>query len=117
MPPFSRIDATERLFVFWQLLTWIPGAMAVNVRRWNRYSSVSSLVNVTVAVVTPSLKARNLSAKSFVASAGTCRGREHHKVEQKRQDHLSGKRKHSSTMIMARFGLVRLHSTNPPPTG
>lgn len=61
----------------------MPGAVAVNVRRWNRYSSVSSLVNVTVAVVTPSLNAKNRSAKSLVASAGTCRGREHHKEKQK----------------------------------
>lgn len=36
-----------------------------------------SLVNVTVAVVTPSLNAKNRSAKSLVARAGTCRGREH----------------------------------------
>lgn len=36
------------------------------------YSSVISFVNVTVAAVTPSLKAKNLRAKSFVASGGTC---------------------------------------------
>lgn len=53
--------------------TWTLGGVTLNVRRWNRYSSVSLLVKVTVAVVTPSLKAKNRSAKSFVASAGTCR--------------------------------------------
>lgn len=39
---------------------------------WNRYSRVTSFVNVTVAPVMPSLYARNLRAKSFVARAGTC---------------------------------------------